>query len=68
MNTVELYDAYVSAYIKREGSEDVSPHEAFVIELHNLGVDVSANEAKTIAYDIAYFGSYEMVEELNDGR
>ena len=68
MRTEQIYDAFVSAYIEREYSSEMNPDGVFSWTLYTIGIDMNCVEAKSLAYDIAYEGSFVISGLINDGE
>lgn len=63
--SLAIYDSFVLAYIKRNNSEELTPAQSFVVELHNRGIDITENEAKSLCYNIVYEDCC-VLEDAND--
>lgn len=58
----DLYDSYISSYFMYNDM-DLSPHELFLLELHRLGVDISLEQAKIKAANIALELTHNYLEQ-----
>lgn len=63
--SLAIYESFILAYIKRINSEELTPAQSFVVELHRHGIEVTENEAKALAYEIAYEGACAL-EDVSD--